>query len=161
MDQSVKHPPKKMFWGSFSYHGIGSLLPIEGMMNAEKYIQVLEEKVVRDLVKAFPDGSGVYQQDSAPCHTAKKVMAYMKKMKITVLDWPGNSPDLNPIENLWSIMKLRLRNEDCTTKIKLIEAIIRIWYRDPEIKENCQKLVDSMPNRVQQVLKNNGGHIMY
>ena len=85
----------------------------------------------------------------------------MKKMKITVLDWSGNSPDLNPIENLWSIMKLRLRNEDCATKIKLIEAIIRIWYRDPEIKENCQKLVDSMPNRVQQVLKNNGGHIMY
>ena len=161
MDQSVKHPPKKMFWGSFSYHGIGSLLPIEGMMNAGKYIQVLEEKVVRDLAKAFPDGSGVYQQDSAPCHRAKKVMVYMKKMKITVLDWPGNSPDLNPIENLRSIMKLRLRNEDCTTKIKLIEAIIRIWYRDPEIKENSQKLVDSMPNRVQQVLKNNGGHIMY
>ena len=50
-----------MFWGSFSYHGIGSLLPIEGMMNAEKYIQVLEEKVVRDLAKAFPNESGVYQ----------------------------------------------------------------------------------------------------
>ena len=161
MNQSVKHPPKKMFWGSFSCYGVGSLLPIEGMMNAEKCIKVVEKKVAANLANAVPDGSGVYQHDSAPCHKAKKVMDYMKKMKITVLDWPGNSPDLNPIENLWSIIKLRLRSKDCTTKTRLIEAIIRIWYRDPEIKEKCQTLVDSMPNRVQQVLKNNGGHIMY
>ena len=95
-------------------------------MNAEKYIKVVEKNVAANLANAFPDGSGVYQQDSAPCHKAKKVMGYMKKMKITVLDWPGNSPDLNPIENLWSIIKLRLRSEDCTTKTRLIEAIIRI-----------------------------------
>ena len=161
MNQSVKHPPKKMFWGSFSCYGVGSLLPVEGMMNAEKSIKVVEKKVAADLANAFPDGSGVYQQDSGPCHKAKKVIDYMKKMKITVLDWPGNSPDLNPIENLWSIIKLRLRSKDYTTKTRLIEAIIRIWYRDPEIKEKCQTLVDSMPNRVQQVLKNNGCHIMY
>ena len=47
-------------------------------------------------------------------------------MKITVLDWPGNSPDLNLIENLWSIVKNRLRKMDCTTKIKLIEAVIHV-----------------------------------
>ena len=124
MNQSVKHPPKKMFWGSFSCYGVGSLLPIEGMMNAEKYIKVVEKKVAADLANVFPDGSRVYQQDSAPCHKAKKVMDYMKKMKVTVLDWPGNSPDLNPIENLWSTIKLRLHSEDCTTKTRLIEAII-------------------------------------
>ena len=47
-------------------------------------------------------------------------------MKITVLDWPGNSPDLNPIENLSSIVKNRLKKMDCTTKIKLIEAVIHV-----------------------------------
>ena len=106
MDQSVKHPPKQMFWGSFSYYGVGSLLPIEGMMNAEKYIEVVKKKVIADLANAFLDGSGVFQQDLAPCHKAKKVIDYMKKMKITVLDWPGNYSDFNPIENLWSIIKL-------------------------------------------------------
>ena len=57
------------------------------------FMQLICTRVVANLANAFPDGSGVYQQDSTPCHKAKKVMNYMKKMKITVLDWPGNSPD--------------------------------------------------------------------
>ena len=69
-------------------------------MNAEKDIKVVEKKVVADLANAFPDRSVVFQRDSAPCHKAKKMMNNMKKMKILVLDWPGNSPDLNPIGNL-------------------------------------------------------------
>ena len=52
------------------------------MMNIEKYFEVLEEKVVTDFSNTFPDGSGVFQQDSALCHKAKIVMKYMKKMKI-------------------------------------------------------------------------------
>ena len=150
-----------MFWGSFSYYGIGSLVPIDGMINTEKYLQVLEKKVVTDLPNTFPDGSGVFQQDFALCHKAKKGMKYMKEMKIKVLDWPENSTDLNLIENLWSIIKLCLCSEDCTTKTKLIEAIIQIWFRDLKIKEKCHKSVDSMPNRVYKVLNNDGGHIMY
>lgn len=111
--------------------------------------------------KAFPDGSGIFQQDLAACHTSHKVKNFMAKNKLKVLEWPGNSPDLNPIENLWSVIKNRLGKMDCTTKTKLIEAIIHVWYRDPEIQENCQNLVDSMPNRIREVLKNKGGHISY
>ena len=82
-------------------------------------------------------------------------------MKITVLDWPGNSPDLNPIENLWSIVKNRLRKMDCTTKIKLIEAVIHVRFHDEEIKKICKTLVLSMKKRVKSVLENKGGHINY
>ena len=160
MDQCVKHTPKKMFWGSFSYYGVRSLLPIEGMMNAEKYTKVVEKNVVVDLANAFWDGSGGFQHGSAPYRKAKNVMDHIKKIKITVLNCQGNSQDLNPIENLWSTIKLRLRKENYTDKAQLIEAIIRIWYRDPRNQRKCQTLEDSMPNRVLQVIKNGDGHLM-
>ena len=80
---------------------------------------------------------------------------------INVLDWPGNSPNLNPIENLWSILKSCLQKLDSTTKTKLTEAVIQVWHRDPAIIENCKRLVESMPRRVKKVLKNQGGHTSY
>ena len=62
----------------------------------------------------------------ALCHTSKQVKRVFRQADIKVLDWPGNSPDLNPIENLRSILKSRLKKLDCTTKTKLVEAIIQL-----------------------------------
>ena len=78
------------------------------------------------------------QQDLAPCHTSKQVKKVFNEAAINVLDWPGNSPDLNPIENRWSILKSRLQKLDCTTTTKLIEAVIQVWYRDPAIIETVK-----------------------
>ena len=103
------------------------------------------------MARKFPEGSEIFQQDLAPCHTCQKVKNFINLNNISVLDWPGNSPDLNPIENFWSKIKLRLRRIDCATMVKLIEAIIDCWYRDPQIQENCKKLMDSMTKRVKSV----------
>ena len=83
------------------------------------------------MLKVFPNGKGILQQDLATCHTSKKVKKFMVKNNIKTLKWPGNSPDLNPIENLWAIVKKRLRKHDCTTKTKLI---LQIWIEDTEIQ---------------------------
>ena len=111
---------------------------------------------IQQLKKLFPDDSGIFQQDLAPCHTEKIVKKFFDENEISVLEWPGNSPDLNPIENLWAICKQRLRGMDCTTKEKMIKALIEVWYRDPKIILDCSKLVESMPNRVKMLLKNRG-----
>ena len=161
IDQAVKHPPKKMFWGYFSYYGVGPLKPVEGVMNSEKYLDVLTKIVIPEIERKFPEGSGVFQEDLATYHTSRKVKNFINLNNILVLDWPGNSPDLNPIENLWSIIKLHLRRRDCTTMVKRIEAIINYWCCDPQIQENCKKLIDSMSKRVKLVLTSCGGHIRY
>ena len=161
MNQLVKNPEKRMFWGSFSYNGVGSLSPVEGIMNAEKYMQVINNNVQKDMEEAFPNSEGIFQQDLAPCHRAKKVNTLLSEKGIRLLDWPGNSPDLNPIENLWAIVKLEAQNRDCTTIEKMTQAIINIWFSEPKMKHHCSKLVDSMPKRVKEVIRKRGGHIKY
>ena len=161
IEQHVKHPQKKMFWGCFSYNGVGSLSPVEGTMNANHYAEIIHKKVLKDMEDAFPSGDGVFQHDRAPSHTAKKITQLLEEKNVQVLDWPGNSPDLAPIENLWSIIKSELRKRDCTTQTKLMSAIIDTWFGSQKIEECCKKLVDSMPKRVQLVILNEGGHTNY
>ena len=100
--------------------------PVEGMINAEKCKWVVEKKVVVDLANAFLDGSGVFQQELTPCHKTKKWWITLN-IKILVLDLPGNSADLNLTKNLWSLIKLWLRSDDCTTKIRFIKVLIWMW----------------------------------
>ena len=150
MQQSVKHPEKKMFWGCFSYYGVGRLQPVEGMMKSDHYIEIRSCILIPEMNKTFPDATAIFQHDHAPCHT-KKVKTFLQTNQITVLDWPGNSLDLSPIENRWSsFLKMKLREKDCTTKPKHISAIPNTWYRDDSIDNHCKKHIDSMPKRIQK-----------
>ena len=60
-----------MFWGCFIYYGIGSLHPVDVMMHSPQYIEVVQRRVIPDMNRFFPDGTGVFQQDLVPCHTSK------------------------------------------------------------------------------------------
>ena len=88
INQMVKHP-QKMFRRSFSFSGLGSLYPCSGIMNTDKYIDVVNHKilnVMRDMQIAFPDGGSIFKHDLAPCHSAKKVQKMLQENEIKVLE---------------------------------------------------------------------------
>lgn len=157
--QSVKHPETIMIWGCFSWQGRGGIEFIEKnqRMNSEKYIDILGRKLVLFL---NIHGCTTFMQDKAPCHTSKATMAWMKQKKITVLDWPGNSPDLNPIEHLWNILKIKVHQKAPSSIPELKEAVKVVWAQ--EVTEDlCQRLVESMPRRLEAVIKSRGGIVKY
>ena len=97
-------------------------------------------------------GTNIFQQDNAPCHTARRVIKWLADNDIELLDWPGNSSDIKPIENLWSIIKARIQEGRYEKIPQLKPALSRFWCLDvtPEV---CIKLVAFMPERINLVLK--------
>jgi hypothetical protein len=104
-----------------------------------------------------------FLQDGAPCHTSKLVKNYLNESRdrFSIMDWPGNSPDLNAIENCWSYMKRRLMgNTNITSLPKLQEAIKRMCELDMGLSY-FRKLSDSMPRRLQLVIDQKGEMTKY
>ena len=88
-----------MIWGGMSVNGTAGLffLPVRTTMNAQRYTDLLKNKL--ELHMSIHNCT-IFMQDGAPCHRAKIVTQFLKSKKIQFLDWPGNTPNLNPIENL-------------------------------------------------------------
>ena len=143
-----------MFWGCFSKMGLGTLVALEGSMNAAKYVQLLRDELLPEL-DAVEDEM-IFMQDNAPCHKAKIVMSFLQQKRINTLDWPAQSPDMNPIENLWAIIKARRQKKFSKpkSKIDLVNQIFEIW--DSVEPELVSKLADSANRRVSEVLRLNG-----
>ncbi len=80
-------------------YGMGSLHVLEGTMNAERYIKVLEQHMLPSRRRVFQGRPCVFQQDNAKPHTAAITTAWLCSRQVQVLNWPACSPDLSPIEN--------------------------------------------------------------
>lgn len=156
---TVKHSDQVMVWGCFSgISGRGGLyfLPKNTTMNSDTYIRVLEDHLITTFAI---HGTNLFMHDGAPCHTSKKVKAYLSGQNIPILDWPGNSPDLNPIENAWNYIKDKLATTN-TSSIPRLEEELKKWWISMD-HQYFKKLAASMPKRLRLVLQAKGQMTKY
>ena len=155
----MKHPPSQMVWGAMCRNGVAALsfLPPGTTMNGPKYVQMLSEKL-----KLYMQvhNCKIFMQDGAPCHCSKVAKNFLNDNNIQLLEWPGNSRDLNPIENLWTLMKNKVSEKQPKSGAELVKVIKEVWVKEIS-KEYCQSLIDSMPMRIEAVIKNKEGHTKY
>jgi transposase len=151
-----------MIWGCMTAHGVGLMCRIDGKMDAALYKEILEDEFLGTVeYYGMEKDKIIFQQDNDPKHTSKTAREWFKNHGVELLDWPAQSPDLNPIEHLWSHLKRRLSTYATEPKgmHELWERVEAEWEKIP--KEVCIDLIRSMPRRVAALLKAKGWYIKY
>lgn len=154
-----KHDIKINVWGCFCATGIGELYRIEGILDQYGYLDILETPMQLSVDLLFNRENFLFQQDNDPKHTANSVKSYLAENDIPVMNWPAQSPDLNPIENLWSILEQKTSHRKVNTAAELFNCLQDAWKNLP--LTDLAALVESMPRRCQAVIDANGLHTKY
>lgn len=152
-----KDRTKIMAWGGFWAGGKSSLFCFKEVMNAEFYVRILDNHIPE--VKEMLGKRWRWQQDNDPKHTSHLAMGFLRERVPEVMDWPSNSPDLNPIENMWGIIKRNVEKRMPKNIGELEQYMIEEWNEIP--MSTLKNLTMSMKRRCELVLEANGDRISY
>jgi transposase len=138
--------------------GLGPLVALKGTQNQHTYKELLQHYLIPE-IQVARDEYGVqmtFMQDNAPCHKTRLVMDFLAQNEVPTLEWPPQSPDLNPIENLWAIIKRRRSKKFGvpSNAQELIDQVMTIW--DELDSELLERLSGSIEKRLKEVLRMGG-----
>ncbi|CAG8593925.1 27316_t:CDS:2 [Gigaspora margarita] len=150
-----KNKQKILAWGGFWKKSQTSLFCFQRRMNGQFYVEILEKHFPE--IRSMLGNRWEFQHDNDPKHTSRVAKAFLRENAPEVIDWPSNSPDLNPIENLWNIVKNNVEKRWPKDLNELERFMVEEWEKIPVgILEN---LAGSMSNRCRLVLEKNGDRI--
>ncbi len=109
-----------MIWGAMTSAGVGPLCFKKSKVNAAIYQKIWEHSMIPSADKLYGDADFLFQPTLTPAHSAKTTSKCFADHNITGLDWQANMPDLNPIWNLWDILKRKMRNSRSNNTDKLM-----------------------------------------
>ena len=133
-----------MIWGMLSGDDVGPLVRIQGKVNAGVYKQLLKDHVL-PVLRSSTKQPSIFMQDNASCHKAMVVINFLKAENVTVMDWPPQSPDLNPIEHVWKTLGERSKDRNPETTEQLWKSLLEEWYKIT--RQDINKLISSCSRR--------------
>lgn len=160
--QKPKHPEKIHVCGAFSIRGPLRLHFFKKNLDGKYFRTILRTAIIPDAKNLYKMKAFRLLQDRDPKHQSSIVQDYLKEVKIpTIEDWPGGSPDINPVENLWGIIKTELSKQPKSHTIVQLKTKIRRIWRQRVDADLCHNLVRSMGDRLSEVIAKNGNRTSY
>lgn len=160
--ETVKWPPRIRVWAGISAMGKTSLVRIPKSLKAGAFEKLMKEELlpqIRDIYDGDPTAF-VLMQDGDGTHTAKRVQKMLVDEGVEqLLPWPAHSPDLNPIENAWSMVERHLEKVNPSTERGLWKAMKEGWEKIDHA--SLVRLTGSLPRRLAAVKEAQGGHTKY
>jgi transposase len=153
-----KNRQKILVWGAISAKCLVGYHAFKCILDGAYYVRILEDHLVSNARKQFARRWRI-QQDNDPNHRSRVAKDFMNKRVPELLDWPSNSPDVNPIENLWSIMKRRVEKRKPSNLDELNRFLHEEWKKID--MSTLNNLINSMRRRCLALINSNGERINY
>jgi transposase len=159
--RTVKHPGKINVWGCFTRHGFGQIVCFKQNLTSKFLCEQIYAKALRRSIRELFGRDPDFQllEDNDPKHRSNASKEWKRENGIHYLPWPSASPDINPVENLWNILKIRVATKKPKNVPNLIRLIKQEWKKLP--LKFCENLVESMQNRIDAVISADGDYTMY